>query len=70
MRRFEKLRGDTKHFWPWKLTDAEAVVRVDAVLEEADALLMDVQHAEVVGCVQQLRDVVVADAQFSTVNVP
>lgn len=31
---------------------------------------MDVQYAEVVGSVQQLRDVVVADAQFSTVDVP
>lgn len=31
---------------------------------------MDVQYAEVVGSVQQLRDVVVADAQFSTIDVP
>lgn len=31
---------------------------------------MDVQYAEVVGSVQQLRDVVVADTQFSTVDVP
>lgn len=46
---------------PCELTDGEAIVGVDALLEEADALLMHFQYTEVVWRVQNLGHIVIVD---------